>query len=329
MAVGLVADFRSCNCTSLVRPWIPTRRTPLLDPSLYALGTESLAFFKSTTGIHDDDELKEHILNVQAQAYAVAPYPCIRSFNFTRLKISKMPAYKDVLKLGKEREGALLLDIGCCFGNDARKAALDGFPAKQIVASDLRRELWDLGHVLFRSSPESFPATFVAGDILDPAFLSPFTSGMEPLTEVNLSNISTLNDLRGKVSAIWATAFFHLFSEKKQCQLAHALGSLLSPESGSIIFGSHVALPNKCVLTEKISDKDVRMFCHDPDSWKEMWVGSTAQSITGVDPADDAGGLDAAVFAPNSVKLASTLIPVKSEAGESGLWLLVWSITRV
>ena len=46
-------------------------KTPPLDPSLYALGTESLVFFKSTTGIHNDDELKEHILNVQAQAYVV------------------------------------------------------------------------------------------------------------------------------------------------------------------------------------------------------------------------------------------------------------------
>ena len=199
-------------------------------------------------------------------AFQVASYPCIRSFNFTRytchltrpeimshvlarLKISKVPAYEDVLKLGREREGALLLDIGCCctslrhcvlcenpacqlsVGDDARKAALDGFPAKQIVASDLRRgennllfssfsfshsifnpwpELWDLGHVLFRSSPKSFPATFLAGDALDPAFLSPFTSGAEPLKEVNLSNISTLNDLHGKVSAIWAASFFHV-----------------------------------------------------------------------------------------------------------------------
>ena len=94
----------------------------------------------------------------------------------------------------------------------------------------------------------------------------------------------------------------------------------MSPESGSIIFGCHIALPNKGVLTEKISDKDVKMFCHDPESWKEMWLGSTAQSITGVN------GFDAAVFAPNSVKLDSALVPVKSE---SGVWLLVWSITRV
>lgn len=129
----------------------PTPRTPLLDPSLYTLDTESLAFFKSTTGIYDDDELKEHILNVQAQAYAVCSRQLIsivlvfilcvllrwlltrayapstsqgifvvildqRSMSHVvaRLKISKMPAYKDVLKLGQERRGALLLDIGCC-----------------------------------------------------------------------------------------------------------------------------------------------------------------------------------------------------------------------
>ena len=116
-------------------------------------------------------------------------------------------------------------------GNDMRKAVLDSFPAKQIVVSDLRQgennlllstpsfshsifepraELWDLGHILFCSSPKSFPATFLAGDALDPAFLSPFTGGADPVKEVILSNINTLNDLRGKVSAIWATSFFHV-----------------------------------------------------------------------------------------------------------------------
>lgn len=180
----------------------------------------------------------------------------------------------------------------------------------------------------------------MAGDALSLAFLSPFTSGAEPPTEVNLSNVSTLNDLRGKVSAIWAASFFHvslvppaagrsnscnfilkLFSEKDQRQLAHSLGSLLSPESGSILFGSHIALPNKGVLTGKISDRDVSMFCHDLDSWKEMWVGQSTA-------LDNIGGFDAVVFPPDSVKLDSMLKPVKSETGEE-FWCLVWSITRV
>jgi hypothetical protein len=121
-----------------------------------------------------------------------------------------------------------------------------------------------------------------------------------------------------------------LFSEKNQCQLAHALGSLLAPESGSIIFGSHLALPNKGVFTEKIFDMEGKIFCHDPVSWKDMWVGRPiTENTTGVDPADNVGNLHAAVFPLDSVKLDSTLIPVKSGASESRIWFLVWSITRV
>lgn len=71
------------------------------------------------------------------------------------------------------------------------------------------------------------------------------------------------------------------------------------------------------------------MFCHDPESWKEMWVGrSTAQGTTGRDLADNPGDFNGAVFPPDRVKFESTLIQVNSE-GESGVWLLVWSITRL
>ncbi|KAI0932684.1 hypothetical protein AcW2_001238 [Taiwanofungus camphoratus] len=108
-----------------------------LDDKFYALDAEELAFYKAQTGIHDDDALKQHIMRVQADAYQVHPYNCIRRFNFTRLKISRLPAYSHLLKLGKERAGAIFLDIGCCFGNDARKAVADGYPVQNVVASDL------------------------------------------------------------------------------------------------------------------------------------------------------------------------------------------------
>ena len=54
-----------------------------------------------------------------------------------RLKISRFPAYKTLLKLGQERPGALFLDLACCVGNDVRKAVADGFPVNQALASDL------------------------------------------------------------------------------------------------------------------------------------------------------------------------------------------------
>jgi hypothetical protein len=40
------------------------------------------------------------------------PYPCIRISG--RINISRLPASAEFLKLGKEREGAVFLDIGCC-----------------------------------------------------------------------------------------------------------------------------------------------------------------------------------------------------------------------
>lgn len=71
-----------------------------LDPSLYKLGDEEAAFFKQSTGIQDSEKLKQHILQVQKEAYAVRdvteiqllelkpfaqvyPYPCIGRFGFT------------------------------------------------------------------------------------------------------------------------------------------------------------------------------------------------------------------------------------------------------
>ena len=49
-----------------------------LDESLYAPDEEEKAFMKATTGIQDDDELKEHILAAQANAFAVREYLCER-----------------------------------------------------------------------------------------------------------------------------------------------------------------------------------------------------------------------------------------------------------
>jgi len=83
-----------------------------LDSTLLELNPEEEAFFKLETGIQDTEELKKHIFEVQEVAYKVRcylngistdsnivfrvqvyPYPCIRSFRFTRLKLAKLPAY--------------------------------------------------------------------------------------------------------------------------------------------------------------------------------------------------------------------------------------------
>ena len=44
---------------------------PPLNPELYAPAENEKAFFKELTKIQDDEELRKHILDVQAKAYAV------------------------------------------------------------------------------------------------------------------------------------------------------------------------------------------------------------------------------------------------------------------
>ncbi|KII89875.1 hypothetical protein PLICRDRAFT_159089 [Plicaturopsis crispa FD-325 SS-3] len=282
---------------------------PPLQPSLYNLSPEELQFFKSQTGIEDEDALRDHIMAVQAKAYKHYPYPCIRRFAFTNMKISRLPAYPHVLDLAKSRKDAILLDLGCCFGNDARKAVADGFPIQNVIASDLRPEYYEYGLELFRSTRETFPLHFIAGDAFDPAFLDPappcyeLPDGPAP----PLSSLTTLTPLRCRISAIHASSFFHLFDEDQQLQMARRVASLLSPLPGSVIFGMHVARPEKG-YREVLNHRGGHMFCNSPESWKELWDGT--------------------VFEKGTVKVDTELTEAERDAGQK-VFILQWSVTRV
>ena len=65
----------------------PETRPPL-DESLYPIKSEEdlelLRFLQNQIGIQDEEELKQHVLRVQAKAYDIYGYPCIRGFSFLR-----------------------------------------------------------------------------------------------------------------------------------------------------------------------------------------------------------------------------------------------------
>ncbi|KAI0358976.1 hypothetical protein OH77DRAFT_1420491 [Trametes cingulata] len=300
----------------------PERQPRPLDESLYSIDDEAFEFMKALTGIEDPEGLKKHILAVQAEAYAVRPYNCIRRFSFINLKLGRLPAYQQLLSLGTGREGAIFLDIGCCFGNDVRKVVYDGYPAGNCVASDLHPEFWELGHKLFKSTPETFPVPFIPGDAFDPKHLEtvpPFYS--PPTTPVpHLPTLTSLNPLHGHVSAIHASAFFHLFTEEQQARLARSLAGLLSPQPGSMILGSHVGRQEKGLRFESGQPSSIRtapMFCHSPESWRELWDGE--------------------VFKKGTVKVEAILQERDGRDLEgmpgfipgTKIYLLIWSVTRL
>ncbi|KAG2141927.1 hypothetical protein DEU56DRAFT_972084 [Suillus clintonianus] len=255
---------------------------PKADTSLYKLSSKEAVFLKAQIGIDDDEDLKKHILEIQAKAYEIAPYPCIQRFAFLSVNISSNPLYENILKLGRERPDAVLLDIGCCFGVDARRAAADGFPAKNIIASDILNEFLELSHELFRTTPASYPGCHLPGDVFDPEFLSiaSLSDDVSPAPAIDLSSLKSLNPLHGRISTIHATRFFHLFTEEKQLHLAKALAGLLSAQPGSVICGNHIGSLEKGVVTPLILGSEYRLFSHSPQTWTSLWDGEVFEKGT-------------------------------------------------
>ncbi|KAG1746293.1 hypothetical protein EDD22DRAFT_1004571 [Suillus occidentalis] len=275
----------------------PSKPIVALDTSLYSLSTEEAAFFKAQTGIDDDEDLKKHILEV-------APYPCIHNFIFLRLNLSRISVYEHILKLGRERSDALLLDIGCCFGIDARKAAADGFPAKNIIASDIFNVM-----NFFKTTPVTYPGCFLPGDVFDPSFLSITapSDDVSPPQAIDLSSLKSLNPLHGRISAINAISFFHLFNEEKQLYVAKALAGLLSAQPGSVICGYQVGSPEKGMANTSIAGSMHQLFAHSPKTWTSLWDGE--------------------VFEKGSVKVETELVEVAIR--EVQFFMMKWSVVRL
>ncbi|KAI6147376.1 hypothetical protein BKA82DRAFT_4153012 [Pisolithus tinctorius] len=282
---------------------------PALNPDLYSLSPDEAAFFKTAIGIDDDDELKAHILSVQEKAWKVAPWGCIYVFGFLRISIVHRPEYQEIIKIGRERQNAILLDIGCCLATESRRVAADGFPAHNIVASDLKQGYLDLSHVLFRTSKETYPGHFIAGDVFDPEMLTiaPPARGPVPEPLPDLSRLMTLNSLRGHCSVINASAFFSCFSEEQQLHVARGLAGLLSPVPGSLITGIQPGATVKGTRPHSCLGVGYDIFCHSPESWTELWDGT--------------------VFAKGEVKVIARL----KEASFLGnvIQVLEWCVTRL
>jgi hypothetical protein len=169
---------------------------------------------------------------------------------------------------------------------------------------------WEYGHRLFKTNPESFKASFVAGDVFDPKMIKPRNPFYEPPSTPRPQNLQLLNSLapvQGHVSVIYASLFFHLFYEDEQITLAKRLASLLSPEPGSVICGWQVGAPVKTTRTHAV---DYLIVCHSPESWRELWDGQ--------------------VFEKGTVRVDAVMTELKGNVQHVGtLPMLEWSITRL
>lgn len=136
-------------------------------------------------------------------------------------------------------------------GTDIREFLLDGGDAdgsNRLIAVDLRQEFIDLGQNLFKGPTPGIE--FRTADLLDLADTS-------------------LDDVKGKVTLLYAGATFHLFQEDGQRTFAENIKTLLATEGEVAIFGWHRGMKEKGFLLSRSGD---RHFVHGPQSWKELWT---------------------------------------------------------
>jgi hypothetical protein len=190
---------------------------------------------------------------------------------------------------------------------DIRKAIADGCPSgpDRIIGFDVYPDFWEMGHKLFKDTNKvATRAKFIAGDIFDASsFLKHFQR--TPTGQV---------DSQRQVKFIHASNFFHLFSEEDQKKAAQHLVVLLKSFTTGIgmIFGSHVGRDEKGF---RITMTGNRMFCHSPESWKEMW-----KELWG----DDGLRIEAEIIAPRKEEVTLT-----HASDQSSSYRLVWSVMYV
>ena len=132
----------------------------------------------------------------------------------------------------------------------------------------------------------------------------------------DLSALTALTPLSGRLTIIHTSMLFYLFgTEDEQLRRARALAGLLAPTPGAMIFGWHVAEPEKGPMkSARFRNGDpITMFCHSVESWKEMW--------------------ESEVFEKGAVEVRAELQPLEAPPGAVPTtinpWQLVWSVTRV
>jgi hypothetical protein len=170
-------------------------------------------------------------------------------FYFLGLTICRHPQYAEVIS--RLQSGQKFVDLGCCFGQDVRRLALDGAPQQNMCGMDLRHEFIDLGYDLF----------------LDRATLqSEMVGGVDVFDEGN----GALKKVEGQIDVVYTSSFFHLFDWDQQVTVAKRVVKMLKPQPGSMLFGRHTAnLVAKHYPSRHLPESNP--YRHNEESWGNLW----------------------------------------------------------
>jgi SAM-dependent methyltransferase len=149
--------------------------------------------------------------------------------------------------LKRLKEGASLLDLGCCFAQDLRKLVRDGAPSENLWGAELLGDFLELGYELFLDR-DTLKAHFLEADIFDAE--------------------GPLKQLEGKMDLMQVGLFLHLFDLEGQTKACERIVALMKPEKGVLIVGQQVGSLEPGPMDE--SGK-IKMYKHNVESFEKMW----------------------------------------------------------
>ena len=174
---------------------------------------------------------------------------------FTDCTIIQSPVYEQML--GRVREGATLLELGCGFGQNLRRLFLDGADFSNLSGFEMEQYLIRAGYDLFQD--RRTPKRFFSENIMSGSFAS--------------------ERLNNSYNIVFANMFFHLFDKTEQFALAKRVVTLLRGEPGSMVFGQQIGHmePGLYSVGRENGEKG---YAHNTRSLQQMWdlVGSETKS---------------------------------------------------
>ncbi|KAL2208106.1 hypothetical protein CC79DRAFT_809235 [Sarocladium strictum] len=196
------------------------------------------------------DQVDHHIRVIRDAAWAISRYPYIGRWKFLRLLDTHDSRYKQTLfrlRLANSRDA--ILDVGCCVAPLLRQLRAEGIPGRQLYGTDYETRFFDLGHILFKDR-DKFEATLVPGDMLD-------------------FEDARLNALRGKITIIHASSFFHLFNRIQQLGIGKRLVSFIKPgTTNALIFGRQMGTKKPGSPRGQLRSPS---FLHNESSFQKLW----------------------------------------------------------
>jgi len=175
-----------------------------------------VTFIEQIAKVNTEEAIKRVDDTVKAVEASHHVYRCIEKRAFAVPRIQKHHAYSRVKALLNDPEFRLL-ELGCCFGTDARKLLFDGLSLSRLVISDLHDEYWKIGRdILFK-------------DNLD------LTSFWADFSDASI-NTASFPPIEQPFSVVSSQAMLHVFSKTQVRNFVANIHKVLKP--GGILFGS-------------------------------------------------------------------------------------------